>query len=158
MMKLLKNNSLFAVLLSLFILIFLFLNLVLESHPILDLLKFLEAKKYYWTIPAGALLISGLFLLERYFRRKIIKERIEVYNATIHTLQDILHKTSSSLQVLILDMKDEGIREEFIRRTEINYEELNEIARVLASIDPENMQLKELNKNLSIIKMHEQNS
>jgi hypothetical protein len=154
-MKIFKNNSTMVILFSIIVLAIMFLNLVLDIHPIFEFLKFIEREKYYWTIPSTIIILCGLWLFDKSMRRKIKNERVEMFNATIRTLQDILQNSTSSLQLLILDMKDEGVHEEIIIKAEKNIEELNTIIKTLASIDPKNLELKELNRNLSIIKMDE---
>ena len=71
----------------------------------------------------------------------------------MRTVQDILQNAASSMQLFVLDMKDEGLREELISKAEKNIEELKTVIKVLASVDPSKLDLKELNRNLSIIKM-----
>jgi hypothetical protein len=53
-----------------------------------------------------------------------------------------------------MDMKDEGVDEEIITKAENNIEELKTVIKTLASIDPKTIELKELKKTMSIIKMH----
>lgn len=88
-------------------------------------------------------------------KRKISDERIEIFNATIRTIQDILQNSASSMQLLILDMKDVEVHEEIIIKAEKNMEELKSVIKTLASVDPKTIQLKDLNRNLSIIKMND---
>lgn len=133
----------------------LFLNLVLEKHPLFDLIKYVESNNFYWIIPIISIMFFGLWLFYRNMRKKIITERVEIFNATIHTIQDILQNSSSSMQLLILDMKDEGVNDELINRAEKNIEELKTVIETLAAIDPKNLDLKELNRNMTIIRMHE---
>ncbi|NJD23238.1 MAG: hypothetical protein FIA82_11310 [Melioribacter sp.] len=153
-MKLLKNNSSVVILFSIIVLLILFLNNVLGIYPILDIIKYLETRKYYWIIPTASLLLFGIWLYNDRMRRKVINERIEVFKAIMRTVQDILHNSSSSIQLLIMDMKDEGVHEELIIKAENNMEELRTVIKTLASIDPTTIELKELNKSMSIIKMH----
>ncbi|MFA7421097.1 MAG: hypothetical protein WCZ90_15555 [Melioribacteraceae bacterium] len=152
-MKILKNNSQTVLIFSAIVVLMLFFNLVLDIYPVLSFLKFMESEKYYWTIPITVLFLCGFWLFDRYMRRKIINERVEIFNATIRTVQDILQNSTSSLQLLILDMKDEGVREEIIMSAEKNIEEFKKVVSALAAIDPKTIELKELNKSLSIIKM-----
>jgi hypothetical protein len=150
-MKILKNNSPAVILFSIIVLLVLFLNIVLGKHPILDLFKYLESGKYYWTIPVTVLFLCGLFLFDRSMRRLIINERVEIFNATIRTLQDILQNSSSSMQLLILDMKDENVHEEIIMKAEKNLAELKKVINAFSLVDPSNIELKKLNRYLSII-------
>jgi hypothetical protein len=153
-MKLFNYNSTWLILFAIFVLLILIVNLSLNIYPFLDFLKYLENKKYYWTIPVMVLFLSGIWLFDRRMRRKIINERIEIFNATIRTIQDLLQNSSSSMQLLILDMKDEGINEELISRVEKNLAELSSVINALTSIDPTTLELKELNRKLSIIEMN----
>jgi hypothetical protein len=154
-MKILRNNSLAVIIVSSVVIIFLFLNLVLDMYPVLAFLKFLETKKYYWTIPSSMVLLLIIWLFDRSMRKKIVNERVEIFNATIRTIQDILQNSSSSMQLLILDMKDEGVHDEIIEKAEKNIEELKTVIKALAAVDPKNIKLTELNNSLSIIKLHE---
>ena len=153
-MKLFNHNSTLLILFAIFVLLILIVNLSLNIYPFLDFLKYLENKKYYWTIPVMVLFLSGIWLFDRRMRRKIINERVEIFNATIRTIQDLLQNSSSSMQLLILDMKDEGINEELISRVEKNLAELSSVINALTSIDPTTLELKELNRKLSIIEMN----
>ena len=148
-----RNTSIAVLIISAVAIITLLINLFSNTHPILNFVKYMETTEYYWTVPLTVTAIFGLWLFDRQMRKKIIRERIEIFNATIHTLQDVLQNSTSSMQLLILDLKDEGINSELILKLEKNQEELNSVINALASIDPTNMQFKELNKNLSIIKM-----
>jgi len=152
-MKLLKNNSTVVILFIIVVLMTLFLNYVLGIFPVLDFIKYLESRKNYWIIPLIVLLLIGILLFDRSMRRMVIKERIEVFNAIMRTVQDILQNSSSSIQLLIMDMKDEGVHE-LIMKAEKNMEELKTVIKTLAAIDPSTIELKELNKSMSIIKMH----
>lgn len=154
-MKIARNNSIVVILISGVIIVFMFLNLVLNMHPVFDFLKYLESAKYYWTIPMLVLFLWGLWLLDKNMRKKIVKERVETYNATIRTLQHILNNSSSKMQLLILDMKDEGVREDIITRAEKSIDELKAVTEALAAVDPKNLEISQLNRNLSIIKMDE---
>ncbi len=153
-MKLLKNNSTIIILFVIVVLLTLFVNYVLGIYPLLNFIKYLESKKYYWIIPTTILLLFGLLLFYMSMNRKVINERIEVFNAIMRTVQDILHNSSSSIQLLIMDMKDEGVDEEIIMKAENNMQELKTVIKTLASIDPKTIELKELNQTMSIIKMH----
>ena len=153
-MKLLKNNSTIVILFIMVVLLTLFFNHVLGTYPFLDFIKYLESKDNYWLIPTMTLLLFGILLYNNIMKRKVVNERIEVFNAIMRTVQDILHNSSSSIQLLIMDMKDEGVHEEIIIKAEKNMEELKTVIKTLASIDPTTIELKELNKSMSIIKMH----
>jgi hypothetical protein len=153
-MKILKNCSSEVIILSIILLIILFLNIIWNIHPVLDLMMYLQNQNYFWTVPTTVCLIIGLWIYDRNMRRKILKERVEIFNATIRTIQDILQNSTSSMQLLIMDMKDEGVHEEFIQKAEKNIMELIKVINTLAAVDPKNIELKDLNSNLSIIKMN----
>lgn len=153
-MKILKNKLIIAVIFSAVVFIILLLNLLFHVHPLFDFVKYLETRQYFWTIPLSILFLSGLWIIYRSMSRKIINDRVETFNATIHTIQDILQNSTSSMQLLILDMKDEGIDAELISRAEKNIEELKSVVETLASVDPKNLNFTELNKTMSVIKMH----
>jgi hypothetical protein len=155
-MKFLKDNSPIVIVFSSVVLLMLTINLVLDIHPLLNFFNYIEREKYYWTIPSTAIFLICLWLFDRSMRRKIINERTEIFNATIRTIQDLLQNSTSSMQLLIMDMHDKGVHEELIINAEKNIEELKRVINVLASIDPTTIELKELNRNLSIIKMDEE--
>jgi|GEM_PF-2092375 len=154
-MKIIKNSGTFAITITFFILLILFFNLVLNMHPLLDFFKNMEGKRYYWTIPLSVCIVFSLWLFNKSMRKKIVNERVEIFTATIRTIQDILQNSASSMQLLVLDMKDEDVHEEIIIKAEKNIEELKAVIKTLADVDPQTIQLKELNQNLSIIKMNE---
>lgn len=86
--------------------------------------------------------------------KKIMEERVKTFSATIRTIQDVPQNSASSMQLLILDMKDERVHDEIIMKAEKNIEELKTAINVLASIDPAAIDLKELNRSMSIIKIY----
>ena len=154
-MKIFNSNSTTVIIFSIIVLLTMLLNLILDIHPVYDFIKYLESKRFFWTIPTAVIFLLGFWFFDRRMRRRIIRERVEMFNATIRTLQDILQNSTSSLQLLIMDMRDEKVHEGIIHKAEKNIEELKKIIETLASIDPKSLELKELNKNLSIIKMDE---
>ena len=151
-MNIIKNNSLILAL-FLLVLIIQLVNVIFDIYPVLSFIKYMEGKNYYWTIPTTLTFIVGVWLYNKRMKNKIINERVGIFNATIRTIQDILQNSTSSMQLLILDMKEEGIHEGMIHKAEKNIEELKKVINTLASVDPKNIELKDLNKNLSIIKM-----
>lgn len=154
-MKLFKKSSVVLIIISIAVLITLFLNLVLDIYPVLSFFKYLEYKKIYWTIPTTIIILLGAWLLHRMMKKEITNERIEIFTATIRTMQDILQNSASSMQLLVLDMKDEGVHDEIITKAEKNIDELKRVIKGLASVDPETIELKELNRNFSVIKINE---
>lgn len=155
-MKIFSNSKAFLFILAAGIIIVTAFNILLNIHPVLEIIKYLENNDQFWIVPTITIIIAFLWLYHRDTQKKIIKERIEIYNATIHTIQDILHKSSSSMQLLILDMKDEEIRDDLIARAEENLDELHQVTKVLSDIDPEKLQFMELKNNLSIINMQKE--
>lgn len=149
-----KNISKPVILFSIVVVLSLFVNLVFNMNPILKLIEYFESKKYYWSIPVTFLFLYGLWLFDKMMRDRIIKERIEIFNATMRTVADILQNTSSSMQLIILDMTEEKVAKDIILRVEKNFEELKLLMESLASINPKAIELKKLNKDLSIIKMN----
>ncbi len=156
-MKFLKHNYVIMVVAAITISI-LILNIFFDIYPILAVINYLEGNKYYWVIPVGSAVILVLMLFKRNMNRKIANEKAILFSATIRTIQDLLQNSNSSMQLLIMDMNEEGVNPELIRNAEKNIYELNRLIGVLASIDPERIKLKELNENLSIIHMEEKST
>lgn len=154
-MKVLKNNSFLLLIFTIVILTALFFNLIKGVHPILDFLQYLAQKELFWIIPLLLLVLLILWQHNINVKKKISNEREEIFGATIRTIQDILQNSTSSMQLLILDMKDKGIHDEIIIRAEKNIFELKKAISTLVSVDPKSIKLKELNHNMSIIKMNE---
>ncbi len=154
-MKIFKNSSAMVIAVSIVIVLILFFNLVMNMHPVLYVFTYLEDKRYFWTIPLAVSFIFGFWLFNKSMRKKIVNERIEIYTATIRTIQDILQNSASSMQLLVLDMKDANVHDEIIVKAEKNIDELKAVIKTLSEVDPETIQLKEVNQNLSIIKMNE---
>lgn len=155
-MKFLKSNYILLAIFLLLAALTFFFNFILGIYPLRDLVNYLEGTNLYWIIPMGGLIIMGMLLIYISMRKKIVNERVEIFNATIRTVLDILQNSSSSMQLLILDMKDESVDEQIIRKAEKNVEELRKVITALAAIDPITIELKELNKKVSVIKMEEQ--
>lgn len=156
-MKFLKQNFVIIVVAAITISI-LILNIFFDIYPILAVINYLEGNKYYWVIPVGSAVILVLMLFKRNMNRKIANEKAILFSATIRTIQDLLQNSNSSMQLLIMDMNEEGVNPELIKNAEKNIYELNRLIGVLASIDPERIKLKELNENLSIIHMEEKST
>ncbi|MCL6100854.1 MAG: hypothetical protein M1391_20025 [Bacteroidetes bacterium] len=154
-MKLFKKSSAVLIIISIVVLITLFLNLVLDIYPVLSFFKYMENKKIYWTIPTTVIILLVVWLLHRMMKKEITNERIEIFTATIRTMQDILQNSTSSMQLLVLDMKDENVNEGIVMKAEKNIDELKKVIKALSSVDPETIELKELNRNLSVIKINE---
>lgn len=149
-----KNNSKIITLLV-FILLMLFLNIFFSVYPVLNFLKYLESKNHYWLVLTGTVILFGIWsFIRRNINKKIMEERVKIFSATIRTIQDVLQNSASSMQLLILDMKEERVHDEIIMKAEKNIEELKTAINVLASIDPAAIDLKELNKSMSIIKIY----
>lgn len=146
-----KNNYYTALIIAVLVVVITILNIAFNIRPVYNFVRYLENKNYFWAIPVFVALMALFLVYNSIMRKKIINERIAIYNATIRTCQHILHNSYSSIQLLILDMKDEGVKEELVAKAEKNIEDLKTVTEVLASIDPKNMKLNELNKNLSII-------
>ncbi|MCL5030411.1 MAG: hypothetical protein M1480_15475 [Bacteroidetes bacterium] len=154
-MKVLKNNLFRVLIFTIVILAVLFFNLIKGMHPILDFLQYLVQKDLFWIIPLLLVVLLIFWQHNINVKEKISNERVEIFSATIRTIQDVLQNSTSSMQLLILDMKDKGIHEEIIIRAEKNIVELKKAINTLASVDPKSIKLKELNHNMSIIKMNE---
>jgi len=152
-MKKIKNNLLLVVIFSLILIWIVFINVYYGLHPVLNIFQYLAHKNYLWLVP---LFLAVLFSIWRHninIKKKVSVERIEMFNATMRTIQDILQNSSSSMQLLILDMKEHEVQEEIILRAEKNIDELKAVIRTLADIDPATIKLEELNRKISIIKM-----
>ena len=153
-MKILKNSSKLIITILIVVLFIFSYNIFKGRHPVLDFFQFLEARDYLWLFPLIAAVLLSFWYHDRSIKKKIINERIETYKATIRTIQDILQNSSSSMQLLILDMKESSVNEEIILRAEKNIEELRTVISTLSTVDPLSIQLEELNKKVSIIKMN----
>ena len=154
-MKIVNGNIRLIVVFSIILLFIIVVNIFFGKHPILDFFQFLINKDYFWLVPLFIALTFGFWQRELNVKKKIGKERREIYTATMRTIQDLLQNSASSMQLLILDMKDTGVHDDIIQRAEKNIDELKSVITTLASIDPMSIQLKELNDKLSIIKMNE---
>lgn len=149
-----KSSTILAVFLAI-VLVILLLNFVLDIHPVLSFFKYLESRKIYWTIPATVLIILGAWLLNWKMKKELVNERVEIFTATIRTMQDILQNSASAMQLLVLDMKDENVDEEIIMKAEKNIDELKKVIKALSIVDPVKIELEELNRNLSVIRIDE---
>ncbi len=154
-MKILKSRSSLLIIISVVIFFFLVVNVFWGMHPLLNFFQYLAKRNFLWIVPLLLILLLFIWQREISLKKKLSQERTEIFNATMRTIQDILHNSASSMQLLILDMKDSGVNEEIIKRGEKNIEELKTLINTLASVDPATIQLKELNSKLSIIRMND---
>ncbi len=143
------------IILTFIVLLTLFLNLVKGVHPILDFFQYLVQKELFWIVPLVLIMIIIIWQHNINIKEKITNERVEIYSATIRTIQDILQNSSSSMQLLIFDMKDQKVNEDIINRAEKNIFELKKAINTLGSIDPKSIKLKELNSKMSVIRMND---
>ncbi len=154
-MKILKNKTrLFIAFLIIFLAIVV-INILTGVYPLLDFMQYLAAKNFFWIVP---LFFIGLFAYWQHtinVKKRVNEERRQIFIATMRTIQDILQNSASSMQLLILDMKDAGVHEEIIQKAEKNIDEMKSVISTLSAVDPNSIHLKELNDNLSIIKMSE---
>ena len=154
-MKMLTSKKSILIILSIIISFALIVNIFLGMHPILDFFQYLANKNFIWLVPFLLVLFLGIWQYEINTKKKVSKERTEIFNATMRTIQDLLQNSASSMQLLILDMKDAGVHNEIIDRAGKNIDELKTVINTLASVDPLSIELKELNSKMSIIKMNE---
>ena len=154
-MKMLTSKKSILIILSIIISFALIVNIFLGMHPILDFFQYLAYKNFIWLVPFLLVLFLGIWQYEINTKKKVSKERTEIFNATMRTIQDLLQNSASSMQLLILDMKDAGVHNEIIDRAGKNIDELKTVINTLASVDPLSIELKELNSKMSIIKMNE---
>ena len=154
-MKFFNNNLSIKIIFLICTLTVLFLNHALNIYPFRELFRYLVDTKYYWLVPTFTIIFIGFLLFYISMRKKVVNGKIEMFNATIRTVQDVLQNSYSSLQLLILDMKDENVDPVIVHKTEKNLEEMHKAIKTLAGIDPENIKLEELNKKLSIIRMRD---
>lgn len=157
-MKFFKKSSPVVIVFLIGTLLILFLNHVLNIYPFKELLQYLVVTDYYWLVPIIIIVFIGFLLFYINMKKKIVNGKIEMFNATIRTVQDILQNSYSSMQLLILDMKDESVDLGIILNAEKHLEEMHKAIKTLAEIDPEHIKLEDLNKKLSIIRMSDYKS
>lgn len=108
----------------------------------------LEQVYFWWGIPLSVLLIFGLLLFDKAQYKKVSKEKIKLFQGTIHTVQDILQRSSSRMQNIILDMEEQKVSNSLQKEMHDCFNENVKSIQVLSSLNLEDL-LKSSNKHLS---------
>ncbi len=139
------------------VLIVTLLNTFFEFRPVLDLLYFFEKEHPAIIVSLIILMCTVLFLVFMYRIRnkRFQKERYEMFRITIHTVQDILQKSSARIQNVILDMEELDMDPCIVQETKESLEENIKLMKILSSLEP-NEVFKNYDKNqFALILKHE---
>lgn len=122
----------------------LFLNIFFIIRPISEYFN----NHFLWWIPLSVLLSFGLLFFDRARYKKVNEEKIKLFQTTIHTVQDILQKSSSRIQNIMLDMEEQNVSDLLRKKIGDTFNENVELIQILSSLNFEDL-LKTSNKHLS---------
>lgn len=129
-MKITKYVSTSTVILTAALLFVLVLNVFFIFHPI-DFFN-----EYLWLgIPLSLIIPFGLLFLDRMHYKKINSEKVLQFKLTIHTVQDIIQKSSSRIQNIILDMEEQNISESLQKAMKDTLTENIELIQILSTLN-----------------------
>jgi hypothetical protein len=138
------------IIVSLAILIVTIINSIFEFRPLFEFTYLIEKQYSAWVISLCLLICISLSLtlLLNNINRSSLSEKTELFEMTIHTVQDILQKSSSRLQNIILDMEEQKISEHLTKKTQKCLDENIRLIQLLSKFDPDDMS-NHYDKNLS---------
>ncbi|MBA4405760.1 hypothetical protein C0389_00640 [bacterium] len=143
-MNIIKYISPSTVIFTTLLFFILFLNIFFIIRPI----EYFE-NNLWLGIPLGVLIPFGLLFLDRLHYRKINREKIQQFQATIHTVQDIIQKSSSRIQNIMLDMEEQNVSESLQKEMKDTFNENVELIQILSSLNHADL-LKTYSKHLSM--------
>ncbi|MDQ7818352.1 MAG: hypothetical protein RDU14_15095 [Melioribacteraceae bacterium] len=149
------------IILSLAVLITALINTFTEFRPVLDFVYFIETNNPI-LVMSLSLLISftlAFVLFNRTKNKKLLKEKEDLFKITIHTVQDILQKSSARIQNIILDLEENNVESHIINETKACLDENIQLINILGTLDVREIH-KHYDENLSslVFKIKKTNS
>ncbi|MCX6168681.1 MAG: hypothetical protein NTX65_05055 [Ignavibacteriales bacterium] len=142
--KVIDYISLSTVIFSILFFLILFLNIFFIIRPIGDYFN----DHSWWWIPLSVVLPLGLLLVDRARYKRVNEEIFKLFQTTILTVQDVLQKSSSRIQNIMLDMEEQNVRASLLKEMDDTFNENVRLIQVLSSLNLEDL-LKNSNKHLS---------
>ncbi|HOJ19884.1 MAG TPA: hypothetical protein PLT92_15065 [Ignavibacteriaceae bacterium] len=127
------------ILISLAVLTATMTNLFINFRPILDSLYYIE-KQNPILIISVTLLISVILtsiLIVKLKSRKSRFEKMEMFEMVIHTVQDIMQKSSSRLQNILLDMEEQNVENKLREDVRECLDENIKLINLLSKLNPD---------------------
>lgn len=125
------------------------INLFISFRPLLDYVYYIE-KQHPLPILLSSIIISTILTFVLIDRKKNNRSRIEktkMFVVIIHTVQDIMQKSSSRLQNVLLDMEEFQVNKKLIDDVKECLDENIKLIYLLSELDPEQIS-KQYDKNL----------
>ena len=91
---------------TLIFLITLLSYIVFDIYPVVEFLKYVDNNNLNWMLMLIFGIPIGLIIIDRYNYKIHEKEKIDLFEATVHTIQDQLQTTYAMLQIVILDFEE----------------------------------------------------
>lgn len=117
-------------------------NLFINFRPILDSLYYIE-KQNPILIISVTLLISVILtsiLIVKLKSRKSRFEKMEMFEMVIHTVQDIMQKSSSRLQNILLDMEEQNVENKLREDVRECLDENIKLINLLSKLNPDEIE------------------
>lgn len=138
----LTGQTLFLLIISFIIL---WLSLFHHYHIIVEYFKILDEDDKPVLITISIIVPFVLILLDRKRYKIHLQEKKRIFQLTVHTVQDLLQNSSSSLQNLIFDLEENNIDEAIVKSGKECLDENIRILRILSEINDENVSKKYVN-------------
>jgi uncharacterized membrane protein len=138
------------------ILIVTIVNTIFEFRPLYEFTYLIEKQYSAWIISLSLLVCISLslVLLINIKKKRSQNERTELFELTIHAVQDILQNSSSRLQNIILDMEEQKVSGKLIKSAQECLDENIRLIQFLSKLDPNNIG-QYYDKNLSSLILEE---
>ena len=116
--------------------------MVFETYPVIEFLKYVENNNLNWMTMLIFSIPIGLIIINRYSYNIHEKEKIALFETTVHTLQDKLQTTYAILQIVILDFEENLDYNLIIPKLNESLIEMNTLIKELSELDLNNLNKK----------------
>lgn len=131
-----------------------FLNLILDIRPVVDYFNLLEQSKLLVLVPLSLLVPVGLFLFDRVRYKRMVDEKVELFQTTVRTVQDIVQDSHARTQMLIVEMEEAKVDKEIVNSATEIFDRSTTLLNGLYNIDPLTAKIKDTG---GIVKMFDIN-
>lgn len=129
------------------------LNLFFGIRPIVEYFNYLEKSHFFIGIPLSFFIPILIVHADRVRHRNIVKQKIELFKTTIHTIQDILNNFAAKTQLLVMDLEENNVDKNIVENAQDIFKESQELIKLLSSIDPLKTEITELNEKVHVFKI-----
>jgi|GEM_PF-5944477 len=141
------------VIISLFTIEFI-LEVILELSPMYFLFSYLTSNHLEWAFMLFMIIVLLLLKYEKLSYERTKKKKSELFNTTIHTVQDIIQESIAKVEILKFDLEDNNTSREIIAQTEDIIKEMKSVIRILSGIDPFKTPTRKLREGINVFNIY----